>query len=140
MTEESVIVTFGGHAFSHRPLWLTAITHRSASRHNYERLEFFGDAVLSLVVSEWLIGYDREATAGTLSSKRASYVCKSHLARCARRLNLGQYLVLGAGEEASGGRDKDSILEGAMEAVIGVVFLQSGLQAARGFVCRNIII
>ncbi|MTV47671.1 ribonuclease III [Heliobacillus mobilis] len=119
----------------------TALTHPSffyenpsAPQEHNQRLEFLGDAVLGLIVGEQL--YQRYSTwpEGELSRRRAAIVCEANLAAGARRLNLGVWLRLGRGEESSGGRDKPSILADALEAVIGAIYLASGLDAARKFV------
>lgn len=123
-------------------LLLTAVTHASyaheageAAAHN-ERLEFLGDAVLGVVVADLLYRRYPQAPEGDLSRMRAALVCAPTLARVARRLGLGEFLRLGHGEEGSGGRDRTSVLAGAMEAVIGAVYLQHGLDAARRLVER----
>lgn len=120
----------------------TALTHASyaheageAVAHN-ERLEFLGDAVLGVAVADLLYRRYPQAPEGDLSRMRAALVCAPTLARVARRLGLGQFLRLGHGEEASGGRDRTSVLAGALEAVIGAVYLQHGLEAARRLVER----
>lgn len=117
-------------------LYERALTHRSdayergGAPHN-ERLEFLGDAVLGLVVTDRLYRDQPEAAEGRLAKLRAATVSEPTLARVARRLGLGDLVRLGRGEDASGGRDKDSILADALEAVIGAVYLDRGLRAAR---------
>ncbi|MBX5466236.1 MAG: ribonuclease III [Firmicutes bacterium] len=108
-------------------------THREA--HN-ERLEFLGDAVLQLVVTEWLYRHNPQWSEGQLSQSRASVVCEATLTEAAQRLQLGSQLRLGRGEERSGGRSKSSLLADAFEAVIGAVFLEGGFERARAFVHR----
>lgn len=108
-----------------------ALTHRSAGRPNNERLEFFGDALLDLVISEALLDRLPRADEGTLTRVRASLVRESSLATIARRLKLGEQLILGPGELKSGGHRRDSILADALEAVIAAVYLDRGFEAAR---------
>jgi ribonuclease III len=119
----------------------TALTHRSvapaAGGRNNEKLEFLGDAVLDLAVSDLLMQQFPHYQEGDLSKLRASLVNAHVLADKARALALGQALRLGKGEEKSGGRDKESILAAAFEAVIGAVYLDRGFVAARRVVTRQ---
>ena len=92
-----------------------------------ERLEFLGDAVLELVSSEFLFKGSPKMPEGELTKTRASMVCEPSLALCARDIDLGSYLLLGKGEEATGGRMRDSVTSDAMEALIGAVYLDGGL-------------
>jgi ribonuclease III len=128
-----------GYAFRARKLLETALTHRSAVARcggNNEKLEFLGDAVLDLAISELLMERFPEATEGDLSKVRAALVNATMLAAKATDLDLGAWLRLGRGEERSGGRRKGSILASACEAVFGAVFLDGGFEAARGVVAR----
>ncbi|MDO4489629.1 MAG: ribonuclease III [Lachnospiraceae bacterium] len=104
-----------------------------------ERLEFLGDAVLEMISSEYL--YDRypEMTEGQLSKMRASLVCEPTLAFDAKELELGKYLLLGKGEERTGGRLRDSIVSDAVEATIGAIYKDGGLEPARDFILRFIL-
>ncbi len=116
-----------------------ALTHRSYAYEQgglptNERLEFLGDAVLGLVVTEHLFVSYPDLSEGQLAKLRAAVVNSRALADIARDLDLGAVIHLGRGEESTGGRDKSSILADTMEAVIGAVFLQHGIEAARGFV------
>jgi ribonuclease-3 len=118
-----------------------ALTHRSyAYEHGglptNERLEFLGDSVLGLVVTETLYREHPDLPEGQLAKLRAAVVNAKALADVGRGLELGQYIRLGKGEEATGGRDKSSILADAVEAVIGAVYLDQGLAVAEGFVHR----
>jgi len=119
--------------FKNKSLLLQAMTHSSwanESKNNgisNERLEFLGDAVLSLVISEYLYKKRKDLEEGSLSKYRAEIVCEPSLAQCARNINLGHYLIMGKGEEATGGRDRDSILADAVEALIAAVYLDSDL-------------
>lgn len=129
------------YLFKDKGLLETALTHSSfANEHhlekhqNNERLEFLGDAVLELVSSDVLFRRYPEKLEGELSKTRASLVCEPALAYCARKMNLGEYLRLGKGEDMTGGRDRDSILSDALEAVIGSIFLDGDILSARKFI------
>lgn len=116
-----------------------ALTHSSFSFEkkekirNNQRLEFLGDAVLELVISEFLYNICASGTEGELTKLRASIVCEPSLARVARNLGLGACLYMGKGEERSGGRERPSILADSFEALLGAVYLDSGLEAAGKF-------
>ena len=107
-----------------------ALTHRSKSKNNYERLEFLGDSVLNFIISAEL--YDRYPTLseGDLTRLRASLVKKESLAALARKLGLGEVLTLGSGELKSGGFERDSILADSLEAVLGAVYKDGGIRKA----------
>lgn len=122
------------HVFKDPRLLEQALTHRSAGPTNNERLEFLGDSVLELVVSEYLYRRFERAAEGQLTRTRASIVKEPTLARVARSLALGDRLRLGGGELKSGGFDRDSILADALEALIGALYLDGGLAAARTFI------
>lgn len=141
MLEEAI-----GYSFSDESLLLTAVTHTSfANEHRHkhichnERLEFLGDAVLEAVSSEFLYSRYPKKSEGELSMMRASMVCEPSLAICAKRLGLPKYLRLGRGEEGTGGRQKDSVISDATEAVIGAIYLDGGFLKAREFVLRHIL-
>lgn len=126
-----------GYVF-HNQTWLAqALIHSSFSHEtpqagpSNERLEFLGDAVLNLIISDALVTRYPEAPEGDLSRLRASLVNAGHLAGLARRLNLGASLRLGRGEEQQAGRSKPSVLADALEAVIGAVYVDGGYDAAR---------
>nr|WP_294492095.1 ribonuclease III [uncultured Mediterraneibacter sp.] len=104
-----------------------------------ERLEFLGDAVLELVSSEFLFLDSPYTPEGELTKTRASMVCEPSLALCARDLDLGSYLLLGKGEEATGGRYRDSVTSDAMEALIGAVYLDGGFTSAKEFIHRFVL-
>lgn len=106
-----------------------ALTHRSAGRRNYERLEFLGDSVLDLVISDRLLQYYPDADEGELSRMRARLVRGDSLGEVAEILNLGKYLHLGPGERKSGGKRRRSILADSLEAVIGAVYRDGGYEA-----------
>ena len=127
-----------GYQFKVYTLLEEALTHSSLVneqksvplQHN-ERLEFLGDAVLSLVMSEYLASTLPQSSEGTLSKLKAQLVSESSLARVARRLGLGEHLKLGRGEDRSKGREKDSLLADALEAVLAAVHLDGGFDASR---------
>ncbi len=108
-----------------------AVTHRSKGSCNNERLEFLGDAILGFVVADILYSKFGQASEGQLSRFRASLVKKETLAALAREISLGDYLLLGSGELKSGGFRRDSILADALEAVIGAMYLDGGIEIAR---------
>jgi ribonuclease-3 len=113
-----------------------ALTHRSASAHNNERLEFLGDALLNLIIAEHLFQHYPKASEGELSRLRASLVKGETLADLARGLKLGDWLRMGPGELKSGGYRRESILSDTLEAVIGAVYLDGGFSACCELVLR----
>lgn len=127
-----------GVRFKNKDLLLMALTHRSAihervrNGHN-ERLEFLGDAVLQLITTEYLYQLT-DRPEGELTSWRSALVQGNHLYEIAKELKLGDYLFLSRGEEASGGRSKESTLANALEAFIGAVYLDQGLEEAQKFI------
>lgn len=128
-----------GHVFDDRGLLDLWRAHRSwcaesGSKPSNERLEFLGDAILQWIVTEWIYRSHPDQSEGTLSELRKSLVNTDALAATARRIGLGQWLLLGAGEDAGGGRDKASILADALEALIGALYLDGGRETARRFV------
>ena len=118
------------YQFRDPALFELALTHRSSSRRSNERLEFLGDAVLDFVVSDHVYRAVPEADEGDLSRLRSSLVKDSSLARIARDLGLGDHLILGGGEQKSGGHRRGSILADAIEALFGAVYLDGGFDAA----------
>lgn len=104
-----------------------------------ERLEFLGDAVLELVSSEFLFFEKEKMPEGELTRTRASIVCEPSLAFCARELDLGSYLLLGKGEENTGGRYRDSLTSDALEALIGAIYLDGGFASAKEFIHRFVL-
>ncbi len=132
-----------GVRFRNKELFFQALTHRSAlherakNGHN-ERLEFLGDAVLQLVATEWLYQLT-DRPEGELTSWRSALVQGNHLFEVAKELKFGEYLFLSRGEEASGGRNKESTLGDALEAFIGALYLDQGLEAAHGFIHKFIL-
>lgn len=124
--------TLTGYRFKQEILLEQALTHRSFSRNiNNERLEFLGDSVLSLVISEHIYQRQPQASEGDLSRIRASLVKQSALARVARDMELGEFINLGGGELKSGGFRRASILSDTLEAIIGAIYLDSGFDQAR---------
>jgi ribonuclease-3 len=116
------------------PLFAEAVTHRSASGCNNERLEYLGDAVLGLIIAEHLFRTHVDAREGDLSRLRAHLVRKQTLARIARELHLSETIVLGPGELKSGGDRRDTILADTLEAIVGAVYLTKGMEYTKGFV------
>ena len=138
------------HTFTRPELLTWALTHRSLAyetgpetlpdpRSDNEQLEFVGDAVLGLAVAESLFHRFSHSREGELTRLRASLVSRRHLGAVAARIGLGEMLLLGRGEEQSGGRQKPALLANALEAVIAALYLDGGLEAARAFIERHII-
>ncbi|WP_394753374.1 ribonuclease III [Crenothrix sp.] len=125
-----------GLEFNDPQLFALALTHRSVSSYNNERLEFLGDSILGFVIAEKLFEAFPSASEGVLSRLRASLVNQSSLADLARSVQLGDYLLLGAGELKSGGFRRDSILSDAMEAIMGALFVDQGIEASRRWIER----
>ncbi len=124
------------YVFTEPALLERALTHRSHSSNHYERLEFLGDSILNFAVSTELYNRFPDLTEGELTRLRASLVKQETLAQTARQLGLGDSLVLGGGELKSGGFDRDSILADALEAVLGAIYLDSGIETARLLIVR----
>jgi ribonuclease-3 len=134
-----------GYRFDDPALLDEALTHRShayersaARGGDYERLEFLGDALLGFLVSDWLWHDDPTANEGDLSRRKQSVVRTEALAHAARRLGIGDALLVGRGEESTGGRNKPSLLADVFEAVLGAVYLDGGIRPARTFVRRHL--
>lgn len=123
-----------GLHFRNPALVKRALTHRSAEADNNERLEFLGDSVLGFVIAERLYIKFNDANEGILSRLRATLVNQTSLAHLARKLNLGDYLILGSGELKSGGYRRDSILSDALEALIGALLIDQGMDACRQWI------
>lgn len=135
-----------GYRFSDKNLMTQAMTHSSyANEHRLnklecnERLEFLGDSVLEVISSDCLYHKYPENPEGDLTKIRASIVCEPTLAYCAEDIRLGEYLLLGRGEEATGGRGRASIVSDAMEALIGAIYLDGGFANAKEFILRFIM-
>lgn len=135
-----------GYHFKNESLLKNALTHSSFANerhwtypHNNERLEFLGDAVLELVSSEFIFTEHPDMEEGKMSKLRASLVCEMSLAASAREIRLGDYLYMGKGEYTTGGNNRDSILSDAFEAVIGAIYQDTGLSAARSFIKKYVL-
>ncbi len=131
-----------GYFFRDRGLLVTALTHSSYAnenpgfKENNERLEFLGDAVLELCISEELYRRFPHAREGDLTSTRAYLVNEASLASIAREMGLGRYLLLGKGEEMQGGRERDANLCDAFEAILGAIFLDGGYEEAKRVILK----
>lgn len=135
-----------GYQFQEEGLLTQALTHSSYANEKHmrkgadnERLEFLGDAVLEIVSSEFLFKKYPKLPEGELTKLRASLVCEPTLAFCTEALQLGDYLLLGRGEDMTGGRMRKSILSDALEAVIGAIYLDGGFANAKEFIDRFIL-
>lgn len=123
-----------GLTFNNPQLFTMALTHRSASPNNNERLEFLGDSILGFVIAQKLYDTFPDASEGALSRLRASLVNEATLAELARKYQLGDALVLGSGELKSGGFRRDSILSDALEAIMGALFKDQGIVACQQWI------
>jgi ribonuclease III len=123
-----------GLSFNDSQLFISALTHRSVGAKNNERLEFLGDSILGFVIAHQLYDTFPSAPEGVLSRLRASLVNQTSLAELARKHQLGDYLLLGSGELKSGGFRRDSILSDALEAIIGALFIDQGMDACQQWV------
>lgn len=135
-----------GYQFKDSNLLRQAMTHSSFSNEHRlnrltsnERLEFLGDAVLEIVTSDFLYVKYPKLPEGDLTKIRASIVCEQTLAFCTREIELGKYLLLGKGEDLTGGRDRNSIVSDAMEALIGAIYLDGGFANAKEFIYKFIL-
>ena len=135
-----------GYQFHDFELLRHAMMHSSYTNEKHlkkyqcnERLEFLGDAVLELISSEYLFLNYETKSEGEMTKTRASMVCEPALAFCAREIELGSYLLLGKGEEATGGRRRDSVTSDALEALIGAIYLDGGFASAKEFIHRFVL-
>ena len=135
-----------GYVFKNKAFLKQAVTHSSYANEqkirkngDYERLEFLGDAVLELISSEFLFKQYPDMSEGKLTKLRSSLVCEPALAQSAKEIDLGSYMLLGKGEESTGGRFRESITSDAMEALIGALYLDGGYQVAGDFICKYIL-
>lgn len=135
-----------GYIFHNKALLKQALTHSSFRneqkinrRQDYERLEFLGDAVLELTTSDFLYHAYPDMAEGQMTKLRVTYVCEPALAYCAREIELDRFIRLGKGEENTGGRKRDSIISDVMEAVIGAIYLDGGMEEAKAFIHRFIL-
>lgn len=138
-----------GYRFQDQTLLTRALTHRSCSPEraltpsspdsDNEQLEFLGDSILGFVASEALVDKHPYAREGQLSKWKSHLVSAAHLHVCAQALGLGDYLLLGKGEERNGGRERKTVLANALEAIIAAIYCDGGMQAARTFLSRHIL-
>lgn len=134
-----------GYIFQNKQLLENALTHSSYAnerrdgRKNNERLEFLGDSILGFVVADYLYSTNPDRPEGDLTRIRADLVCERNLAKAAGTIRLGEFLLLGHGEDHGGGRKRDSIVSDAMESVIAAAYLDGGFEAAKGIVQRLIL-
>ena len=135
-----------GYTFQNKKLLRQALTHSSYANEkktgNYkdnERLEFLGDAVLELTSSEFIYTGNPDMNEGKMTRLRASIVCEPTLAMCARQIHLQEYIMLGKGEDLTGGRTRDSIISDALEALIGAIYLDGGFANAKEFIHRFVL-
>lgn len=131
MTSRDKLQALLGYSFGSTELLSRALTHRSHSSSNNERLEFLGDAILGFVIAEALYSRFNTAREGQLSRLRARLVRRQTLAEVARELDLGDHLIMGSGELKSGGFERDSILSDTLEALIGAIYIDSDLATVK---------
>jgi ribonuclease III len=145
--ESETLETALGYHFASRELFARAFTHRSsvyektasAAATDNEQLEFLGDSILGFVVSDALVAAHPDFPEGRLSKLKAHLVSAAHLHEVAARLHLGGHLLLGRGEEMSGGREKKALLANAVEALIAALYLDGGMEPARRFILQHVI-
>jgi ribonuclease-3 len=131
-----------GYTFSDKSIVLEAMTHRSyahekKNKQNYERLEFLGDAVLQLTVTEYLLDRYKDYDEGLLSKLRGYFVSEGFLSKIATELKLGDHILLGKGEKASGGKYKESLLCDIFESVVAAIYIDGGFEAARNTIITH---
>lgn len=133
-----------GYRYKNKNHLVNALTHSSYANEfkhfgmtSNERLEFLGDAVLNVVISEEIFTRYAHLSEGEMTKVRAGIVCESSLMRCSNNLEIGKYLLLGKGEELTGGRQRVSILSDAFEAIIGSIYIDGGINEARNFIFSN---
>ncbi|MBQ7896407.1 MAG: ribonuclease III [Oscillospiraceae bacterium] len=134
------------YSFKNKELLVTALTHSSYTneRHAakprcYERLEFLGDSILGFVTAEFLYKHEPRMPEGRMTRLRAELVCESSLHKIALELKLGNYMLLGKGEERTGGRERPSIMADMVEAIIAAMYLDSGIEPCRSFIMDRIL-
>ena len=135
-----------GYRFKDRMLLRSALSHSSYTNElkinaypNYERLEFLGDAVLELIVSDYLYSISGDMKEGDMTKHRSALVCEPTLAECAREISLSDFILVGHGEEITGSRFRDSIVSDVFEALIGAIYLDGGIDAARNHVEKYVL-
>jgi len=130
------------YEFYNKEYIIEALTHSSYSNENKEfsfneRLEFLGDSVLGMIISDYLFNNEKDLPEGELTKLRANIVCEESLSEVARSIRLGKHMLFGKGEEATGGRERVSILADAFEAIIAAIYLDGGIERAREFVLSS---
>ncbi len=132
------------YTFKNKKNIILALTHSSYANENRseklksnERLEFLGDAVLNIIISETIYGRYSNLSEGQLTKVRANIVCEQSLVKCSNNIEIGKYLLLGKGEDLSGGRTRISILSDAFEAVIGAIYIDGGMKNAKKFILQQ---
>ena len=124
-----------GYEFTDKNLLKTALSHSSYANENHtrnnERLEFLGDSVLSIIISDYIFKAMKKVNEGDLSKMRATLVCEQSLYEVAKKISLSELVFLGRGEEKTGGRQRPSVISDAFEAVLGAIYLDGGIEAAR---------
>ena len=135
-----------GYSFTNKALLLNALTHssyinekRGAGHKDNERLEFFGDAIIEFYVSKVLFGKYGKLPEGELTKMRAALVCEVGLSQCARDIKLGDFLLMGKGEELTGGRERPSVTSDAFEALVAAIYLDSGMEEAGRFIEEHLL-
>lgn len=137
MPDTSALETVLGHTFQDKSVLSAALTHsslRKQTRMSYERLEFLGDRVLGLIVADLLLRRFPKEPEGDLAKRQAALIKRDTLADVARKIGLAPHLKMSKGEEQTGGRDNPNLLSDTMEALMAALYLDGGLNAARGFV------
>lgn len=132
-----------GYEFHNRKLLTVALTHSSYANErrteSYERMEFLGDSVLGFVTAEFLFSHEPPVPEGKMSRLRSELVCEQNLYKVAEKLGISSSMLLGRGEEKSGGRERVSVLADMVEAVIAAIYLDSGIEQAKKFILENIL-
>lgn len=132
-----------GYEFHNRKLLTVALTHSSYANErrteSYERMEFLGDSVLGFVTAEFLFSHEPPVPEGKMSRLRSELVCEQNLYKVAEKLGISSSMLLGRGEEKSGGRERVSVLADMVEAVIAAIYLDSGIEQAKIFIFENIL-
>jgi ribonuclease-3 len=135
-----------GYTFKNLKLVKEALTHSSYANerkgqniNNNERLEFLGDSVLSIIISQYLFEKYKDLPEGELTKIRSKIVCEATLGECSTKIKLGNYMMFGRGEEMTGGRERTSILADAWEALIAAIYLDGGLEEAKKFIMKNMM-
>lgn len=148
MRDQTELEQIIGYTFKNKHFLTVALTHSSYANESKnkgnilkdnERIEFLGDAVLELTSSTFLFHHYKELPEGKLTKLRASLVCEQALAMCAKEIDLGSFILLGKGEEMTGGRQRPSVTSDAFESLIGAIYLDGGFEQANNFVIRFVL-